>query len=104
MTEIIQNIIKINSDNNKEKGIFIDDYISEIMSGKKLLLNKYVSYVDMAEDEFKQNNIMAQYFTDIIKIIISLLRDNTDNNNNNELINDEVISNIYNIINNYRSK
>lgn len=102
MTEIIQNIIKINSENNKEKDIFIDDYISEIMSGKKLLLNKYVSYVDMAEDEFKQNNILAQYFTDIIKIIISLLRDNTDNNN--ELINDEAISNIYNIINNYRSK
>ena len=61
----------------------------------------------MAEDEFKQNNILAQYFLDIIKLIISIIGEyNTqiNNDNNYELLNDEVISNIYNIINNYRNK
>ena len=61
ITEIIQNIIKMNSENNNQKEALIEDYIFEKISEKKLFLNKYISYVDMAEDEFKQKLMTNRY-------------------------------------------
>ena len=68
-------------------------------------MNKYSSYVDLAEDEYKQNNILLQYFIDLIKLINKMISENYSiNDNQNELILNEIISNIYNIKNNYRNK
>jgi hypothetical protein len=91
--EIIQKIKQtIQKENNEEKsGGLIEDYISELIADKKLVLNKNNSYVNMAEDEYKQSNILLLYFIDIIKLIKNKITENSSKLNINDDINDELL-------------
>ena len=80
------------------EGLLINDYLSELISKKELIMNKFISYVDMAEEEYKQNIILIEYFIDIIRMINEMLQKNNIKNNNKDL-NEFLINEIYHKIN-----
>ena len=107
LSNIISNIKQINEQENKEA--LIDDYLTDLLSEKNILLSKYSSFADMSENDIKQNIILLQYFKDIIQLISKIISDynsnpNKNNESNYEFINEEIMKIANNIMNNYRDK
>ena len=104
MQEITQKIKEIiNGQEKKDSSNLIEDYISELITEKKIFLSKYNSLVNMREDDFKNKRFLLQFFIDIIKLITQFLSVKQNNNNDDELIN-EIISKVNDIINNFKLK
>ena len=98
--------------NEDKNGILISDYLSELISKKLLILNKYNSYVDIAEEEYKQNIILIEYFIEIIRIINEIITDNNQksinlgikNENLNEILINEILKKINDLMEEYKYK
>ena len=102
-----------NTENNEDRsGILISEYLSELISKKLLILNKYNSYVDLTEEEYKQNIILIEYFIEIIRIINELISENNQKGINlgikneelNELLINEVLKKINDLMEEYKYK
>jgi hypothetical protein len=50
-----------------------------------LILNKFNSYVEMSEEEYKQTTILIEYFIDIIRIINEIITENIQKSINLEM-------------------
>ena len=104
MQEITQKIKQIiNSQENKDQTSLIEDYLSELITEKKIFLSKYNSLVNMSEDDFKNKKFFLRFYIDIIKLITQLLSVNKNNINDDSLVN-EIISNVNDAINNFKTK
>ena len=79
VSDIIKKIKEIIRNENFEdiKHSLINEFLFELISKKMLILNKHSSYVDMIEEEYKQNTILIKYFIEIIRMITELI--NEDN-------------------------
>mgnify|MGYP006988979885 CR=1 FL=1 len=63
MQEIAQKIKEtISNQENKDPASLIEDYLSEIITEKKICMSKYNSLVNMTEDDFK--NKKCKYYED----------------------------------------
>jgi len=104
MQEITQKIKQIiNGKENKDSTSLIEDYLSELITEKKIFLSKYNSLVNMNEDDFKNKKFLLQFYTEIVKLIIQVLTVNKNNINDSALA-EEIISNVNDIINNFKIK
>ena len=114
ISDIIGKITELIYDENNEnkKDILINDFLSELISKKLLTLNKYSSYVDMSEEEYKQNTILIEYFIDIIRMINEIITENSkkDNDinisieNKNEFLIKEILQRINDLMEDYKYK
>ena len=100
LKEIKENIIEINNNKNKEDiNNLLEDYLSsDLISKKKVIMSKYNSLVNMLEGEYIQNKLMIKYYIDIINSINYKL-----SWNQKHIHIDEIINNIYDVINKYKS-
>ena len=80
----VKDIFK-NENNNDNYEAIINEFLSEIITKKILILNKYSSFVDIAEEEYKQNNILIEYFIEIIRMINEIITENNQKNNNTSI-------------------
>ena len=100
LKDIKEKIGQINSNNNdEEKGTLIEDYLSDIISEKKVLMSKFNSLVKMNEEEFIKNKYLIQFYITIIKTIIQNLSINKTNINI-----EEIFGNVNDIIKEYKMK
>ena len=95
----------INDENYEDKQeVLINDFLSELISKKILILNKNNSFIDMAEEEYKQNKILIEYFIEIIRMISEMISEKNQKSNsmiiNNDDMNDFLINEILQRINN----
>ena len=104
MQEITQKIkLIINAQENKDTAALIEDYLSELITEKKIFLSKYNSLVNMNEDDFKNKKFLLQFYKDIIKLITQLLSVNKNNINDDVLVN-EMLSKVNDSINDFKIK
>lgn len=104
MQEIAQKIKEtISNQENKDPASLIEDYLSEIITEKKICMSKYNSLVNMTEDDFKNKKFLLQFYIDIIKLITQKLSMNKNNINDDALVN-KIISNVNEVINNFKNK
>ena len=114
ISDIIGKITELIYDENNEnkKESLINDFLSELISKKLLILNKYSSYVDIAEEEYKQNTILIEYFIDIIRMINEIIIENNKkendlnigNENKNEFLIKEFLQRINDLMEDYKYK
>ena len=103
MKEIKEKIQQINNSSNNEEekndiNSLVEDYISsDLISKKKVIMSKYNSLVNMIEGEFIKNKLLIKYYIEIINSINQMLSLNQKHTHI-----DEIINNIYKIINNYK--
>ena len=91
----------INDENYEDKQeVLINDFLSELISKKMLVLNKNNSFIDMAEEEYKQNKILIEYFIEIIRMISEKNQKSNSMIINNDDMNDFLINEILQRINN----
>ena len=89
-----------NESKNIDNGI--DDYLTEIITDKKISMSKYNSLVEMVENEFTKNKYLLQYFIDVFKIINQILSNNENTKDENKI--NEICKNVNNIIKDYKIK
>jgi len=114
ISDIIGKITELIYDENNEnkKESLINDFLSELISKKLLILNKYSSYVDIAEEEYKQNTMLIEYFIDIIRMINEIIIENNKKENDlnigienkNELFIKEISQRINDLMEDYKYK
>ena len=114
ISDILKKITEIlNSQNNEEnKEILISDCLSELIAKKMLILNKFNSYVEMSEEEYKQTTILIEYFIDIIRMINEIITENIQKSINlgmnidelNEYLINEILKKINALMEEYKSK
>ena len=114
ISDIIGKITELIYDENNEnkKESLINDFLSELISKKLLILNKYSSYVDIAEEEYKQNTMLIEYFIDIIRMINEIIIENNKKENDlnigienkNELFIKEILQRINDLMEDYKYK
>ena len=77
-----------------------------------MILNKYSSYVDIAEEEYKQNTMLIEYFIDIIRMINEIIIENNKKENvlnigienKNEFLIKEILQRINDLMEDYKYK
>ena len=99
INSIFPEIIKQIKNNNNSQ---IEDFFTDIISQKKVDMSKYNSLVDIAENEFNENKLLLQYYIDVYNMIKEIL--NNGNNTNEETKVNELVKNVYQIINKYKEK
>ena len=114
ISDISKNIKEINKNGNNEdkSSSLINEFLSELISKKLLILNKFNSYVEISEEELKQNIILIEYFIEIIRIINEIISDNNQksinlglkNENLNEFLINEILKKINDLMEEYKYK
>ena len=114
ISDVVKKIKEIIRNENFEdiKDSLINEFLSDLISKKILMLNKHSSYVDMIEEEYKQNTILIEYFIEIIRMITGLINEdnkkikniNINKENANEYLINEILQRINDLMEDFRYK